>query len=163
MPSASLLRRRPMPSLEGWARLLPLNWSVFSLWLKVRTQQSSWVRKRSRKLLGLLQNSQFCFWQDQLGQFSVKHQKPLRPSCGAFDIPNSLCRMFSSHSREMPTRLAIWLTVLTSVSHPSRFCAHEQCFLSYCCCVVHTCHHLRCSPCPSYKALRCNIRRSSVP
>ena len=85
------------------------------------TQHSSWVWNRSRKFAGSASKSAkftrdmtslVCFWS------GVK-------SCGihqaeTFDIPSSLCRMFSIRSREMSTASAIWLTVKRlSWCHPS--------------------------------------------
>ena len=77
------------------------------------TQHSSWVRKWSRILAwsAKKKNARFACNIVSLVSFwsGVK-------SCGihlseTFDIPNSLCRMFSTCSSEMPTVLAIWFKV----------------------------------------------------
>ena len=77
------------------------------------TQHSPWVRKHSRKLAGSASKSYFCcvllIRRQNLGRGT--HQAE------TFDMPSSLSRMLYTRSWEMPTALAIWLTVNRLVIH----------------------------------------------
>ena len=152
MPSPFLLRRRPLRCLggvgggggEGPGCFHCIN-CLLVCGSKWWTQHSSRVRKRSRKLA----------WSaSKIARFACDGASHISFCSGiknhsthlaeTFDIPNTLCRLFSTPSREMPMILANLIYSETCVIH-------------------HASKHSITTLCTSYVFLSCCYFGSSTP